>query len=625
MATIPRTAAFVANEILSAAKLNQNVNNILDTLSGDEGTIEFRGPVGFPRYTNSERNALVGVPVGATIWNSTESEIQVRGSDGMWHPITSPSIGGASFVTLSQVNQLISSHGYLNQTQTDARVRLITADWAEVDSTAAIPLDKLRLLPTPISLERVQQEIRTIVVDWAEDQNHAQIPLNKLGNAVAQIVNWAKAGNAGLIPDSKISATIARVSQLPSNTTVDSRIAIWARTGDTSIIPASKLPAGSSGSVTTAQIDGRIAVWARTGNTSMIPVAKMPAYLSSANLVNLIVTGVNTGVHDWAEAVNTDAIPDAKIPSTITRDTELPSADQLVPTTGNTNGRFLSRVNGANAWVAAPTSGGSVTNDQIDGRVRSIVSDWAETGNSSRIPSTKMPTNVPLTNSASNVVFQTRLFHNNPSSASNTTESATTSWVRDLVDDLSIPDNNAIDARIADWAEAGNTSDIPSTKMPTTVPLTNASSVAFTGRLFHRTPTSTSNTTESATTEWVRDYTVSVPTGGSNGQYLQRTSGGYRWNTVTATVSNTQIDARIADWAEAGNSSRIPSTKMPTTVPLTNASSVAFTGRLFHASPSSTSDTTESATTAWVRDRIRVSTSSPSSSTGSNGDVWIEY
>lgn len=71
-------------------------------------------------------------------------------------------------------------------------------------------------------------------------------------------------------------------------------------------------------------------------------------------------------------------------------------------------------------------------------------------------------------------------------------------------------------------------------------------------------------------------------------------------NTTSITTVNTQVEANT-----------------------TNIAKIMSTGLSIAPNPSATSDTNAVATTAWVRDRITVSTSWPSG--GSNGDIWFKY
>ena len=85
----------------------------------------------------------------------------------------------------------------------------------------------------------IDARVRAGVSDWAETSNNTPIPAAKLSNAPsgglsqsqvdARIASYARISPSGQIADAQIPASIARDSEVPSNTDIDGRIATWAR------------------------------------------------------------------------------------------------------------------------------------------------------------------------------------------------------------------------------------------------------------------------------------------------------------------------------------------------------------------------------------------------------------
>ena len=194
------------------------------------------------------------------------------------------------------------------------------------------------------------------------------------GRVRALVDDWAEAGNASQIPDGKIPTSIARDSEIPTTSTIDSRadarivagVQNWAR-DTTTAIPANKLsnaPSGGGG-LTQSQVDGRVRAivenFAEVGNNAQIPDSKIPSSIARDSEIpsNSAIDGrARALIADWAEQGNASDIPDSKIPSSIARDSEVPS--------------------------------NSAIDARANARVNALVENFAKQGNNTRVQTAKL-------------------------------------------------------------------------------------------------------------------------------------------------------------------------------------------------------------------------------------------
>ena len=93
----------------------------------------------------------------------------------------------------------------LSQAAVDARVRALTADWAEAADNTPIPAGKLVNAPGGLNQAAVDARVAAGVADWAEQGNAAQIPANKLQNAPS--------GGGGGLDEAAVDARVTRQTQ----------------------------------------------------------------------------------------------------------------------------------------------------------------------------------------------------------------------------------------------------------------------------------------------------------------------------------------------------------------------------------------------------------------------------
>ena len=249
---------------------------------------------------------------------------------------------------------------------------------------------------------------------------------------------------------------------------VDARVTAgvedWAETGDVSLIPESKLPTAATEGLNQGEVDARVAVgvadWAEEGDTSDIPASKLD---NAPGLDQAAVDArVAAGVEDWAETGNASDIPDSKIPDGIARDGEVEDSFTGASETGGT--LTLTRRSGSNAVDIGVGGGTGLTEAQVDARVAVGVLDWAEAGDTSDIPDTKIPDAI----ARDSEVADSFTGASETGGTLTLTRRSGTSPV-----DVSVGgglDEAAVDARVAfgvlDWAETGNTDDVPPAKLP---------------------------------------------------------------------------------------------------------------------------------------------------------------
>ena len=83
MTAIPQTTDITDGNVLQSAQWNNHIKDPIDTLSGDDGIVEFRHAVRPGSYTTAERDALVGETDGSILWNETETQLEGF-SGGQW-------------------------------------------------------------------------------------------------------------------------------------------------------------------------------------------------------------------------------------------------------------------------------------------------------------------------------------------------------------------------------------------------------------------------------------------------------------------------------------------------------------------------------------------------------------
>lgn len=471
--------------------------------------------------------------------------------------------------------------------------------------------------------------------------------------------------------------------ELPASVARDSEIENWAKTGNSDNIPASKLSNAPTSS--NADIDARIADWAETANTDPIPANKLsnaPSSGGSSTFTGLSDTPSDLNPNKWL-ATNTagDAVVEKEFPVTTNLETEhtitvgIPNATQRGYKAGA--GGFGS-IDVATSQLGATTyTIQEVSHDTGDGDlVFAVTPALPATGNNSQEDLTivvnghkfalsEFTRATATVNALAGTTFTLRTLHTLiPGTAGNTFKLLVETSILTKIEELTareepaewaevgntdqIPANklgnapstsNAdIDARIADWAEEGNTHLIPDSKVPTisqvdrildatatgvttstdvrianlntsitiggttstiglisqntmnsTItlvfsgsaiePLLNKYVLDINGERYHFPPHQRAivggNYQPTFTSE--ADILVAgsntiqiyepidadnfVPGDGTDGRILGHVSGHPAWVDESAT-SNADIDARIADWAETGNTDLIPASKL---------------------------------------------------------------
>jgi len=262
------------------------------------------------------------------------------------------------------------------------------------------------------------------------------------------IEEWAETGqDATLIPDSKLPATIARLTRVNTiqqeiNTLEGvvvgkldaTALEPWANTANaTTLIPDSKIPAGITRDteltnaianfITATQALEAVEVWAQAGQDSeLVPDAKIAATIARDSEVAAVSATVTTlqgtvtaldgevttlettvegkldsdDLEDFANTNNASTlVPDSKISTAIARVAALTALinTQGVPS-GGTAGQILSKINAndyATRWIDAPTGTPGTPGMGLDtDGVNALIADWAETGNTQRLPLDKI-------------------------------------------------------------------------------------------------------------------------------------------------------------------------------------------------------------------------------------------
>lgn len=231
-------------------------------------------------------------------------------------------------------------------------------------------------------------------------------------------------------------------------------------------------------------------------------------------------------VHDWALIANTtgEQIPDEIIPDSITRDSSLPSwiADSSETISENQIPDTITRDSEIRDWaLVANATGEQIPENLIPdsiargGSVPTWVSDSATTIPTSKLPNIpdgKIPSSITRDSELSSyallsgATFTGPINGVKPPSAENSTVIAPTSWVRDRLNDLIDSAPGTLDT-LNEIADA--LGDDPNFRT-TIINLLNAkaslSGATFTGALKAPKPVANSDTTDVATTNWIRDF-----------------------------------------------------------------------------------------------------------------------
>ena len=292
----------------------------------------------------------------------------------------------------------------------------------------------------------------------------------------------------------------------------------WAEEGNTDAIPAGKLT-NAPGGISQADATNLIAAWARaSGASGQAPSSVLASDTPSQHqvLIATSATGREWDLIDGSNIANAgieaDNIPDGEITGakmaqdTIQQSNLHPNLErQLIPGGGN-QGQVLKKSSN-NPYETNWANDEGLTQTQVDGRVDALVEEFAEVANTT----TAVPTSkggLPTGGDTNQILSK--------SSSSN----YATQWVDAPSGGTGGLNQSQVDARIAQFARAGNTDLIPRAKLAS---------------------------------------------GGSTGQVLKRTATGQEWANDEG-LTQTQVDARVqagvADWAETGNNDEVPVAKV---------------------------------------------------------------
>ena len=296
----------------------------------------------------------------------------------------------------------------LNQDQVDARVVAGVKAWARTGSGALIPENVI-----PASIARDTEVTAAVAAEATTRNTEIQAVETRIDNLaenevrVVAVSGWDSGDNARSIqlavypPESIAGNVTLRFSVSGVALTANSGGGIDAN-GSVVSLPVNAANAGTLNR--SAAREGYLQIdWIYGGDTyhGFIDYIPAPPTAGTSGLSREQVDArIAAEVADWAETGNTDDIPDGKIPSTITRDSELSSEAGARTNADAALGARIDSEAGArtNADAALGTRINNLASSRgldqaaVDARITAGVLDWAETGNTSRLPDGKIPT-----------------------------------------------------------------------------------------------------------------------------------------------------------------------------------------------------------------------------------------
>ena len=426
-------------------------------------------------------------------------------------------------------------------------------------------------------------------------------------DALASIADWAETGNTTLIPSSKLPNRTLSGDNFPESDPADGTLFFF--NADQSTFTSGKTVRNDAddGDVTSAS-EGDLFKYFSSGTKW---VRQYEAVMSGLN-ESEVDARVAAGVADWAEQGNTAIVPATKLPNRTLSGDNFPDTDpadgtlfffnaaQTTFTSGKTirndddsadvteasEGDLFKYFSSGTKWVRQYEAAASgLSESEVDARVAAGVADWAEQGNTAVIPSSKLPNrtlsgdNFPGTDPADGTLFffnadqssftSGKTVRNDDDSADVTEASegdlfkyfsSGTKWIRQYEAAASGLSESEVDARVAagvaDWAEQGNTAIVPATKLPNRTlsgdnfPGTDPAD----GTLFFFNAEQSSFTSGKTVRNDADDGDV---TSASEGDLFKYFSSGTKW------VRQYEATTPPATWAEAGNTTVIPSDKLP--------------------------------------------------------------
>ena len=505
----------------------------------------------------------------------------------------------------SSQNIVVNVGGTSSSSATTAQI----ATWARVSNTDTIPeakipvlsADKLVNAPTGSGGGLTTVQARALILEWARTGNTDEIPIAKIPKL-----------DADKLPDEIPVGNLPTAATEGLNTSeVDDRILIWARKDNTQTIPDNKLPTSATEGLNTSEVTALIATWARVNSPSgTVPTARLPR-VSTSVTTQLGITSIGAidgRIAPWARFGQTAPTSDSGLNTA--------EATALIATWARVNSPSgtVPTARLPRASTSSTSATGIISVSTVDGRI----APWARFGQTAPSPDSGLNTSQVTaliatwarTSSPSGTVPTARL----PQAS---TASTSTAGIISVA---------TVDGRIESWARPGTTGTIPNARLPNvtaerlpTIPVgklpvaateglntsevtalistwARATSPSGTVPIARLPVASTARTTEQGIVSiGVVDSRIAsfaragqpAPTGGLTTSQVDARIATWARTTsptgtvptarlpkISTTVSSQQgiialqdVDNRIQlgvlDWAEAGNTSKIPAAKLP--------------------------------------------------------------